>query len=93
MSRAGKEQKSPVSQERDPCPVTGLTWVRGTIDWRSPGGKEGASEHVHCSSWLLGDILIIVLAGHHGKEFTPSTHAAYQKMTNVVTHALAYRYH
>ncbi|KAK9402732.1 hemoglobin subunit beta-2 [Crotalus adamanteus] len=42
---------------------------------------------------LLGDILIIVLAGHHGKEFTPSTHAAYQKMTNVVTHALAYRYH
>lgn len=42
---------------------------------------------------LLGNILIIVLAGHHGKEFTPSTHAAFQKLTGVVAHALARRYH
>ncbi|XP_039178066.1 hemoglobin subunit beta-2-like [Crotalus tigris] len=42
---------------------------------------------------LLGNVLIIVLAGDHGKEFTPSTHAAFQKLTNVVAHALAYRYH
>uniref|UniRef100_A0A6B2F7Q0 Globin domain-containing protein n=1 Tax=Bothriechis nubestris TaxID=1766655 RepID=A0A6B2F7Q0_9SAUR len=42
---------------------------------------------------LLGNILILVLAGHHGKEFTPSTHAAFQKLTNVVAHALAHRYH
>ncbi|XP_015682720.1 hemoglobin subunit beta-2 [Protobothrops mucrosquamatus] len=42
---------------------------------------------------LLGNILIIVLAGHYGKDFTPCTHAAYQKLINVVAHALARRYH
>ncbi|XP_034260826.1 hemoglobin subunit beta-2 [Pantherophis guttatus] len=42
---------------------------------------------------LLGNILIIVLAGHHGKEFTPSCHAAFQKLTGVVAHSLSRRYH
>ena len=42
---------------------------------------------------LLGNVLLIVLAGHFGKDFTPACHAAYQKLTNVVAHALARRYH
>nr|P41332.1 RecName: Full=Hemoglobin subunit beta; AltName: Full=Beta-globin; AltName: Full=Hemoglobin beta chain [Hydrophis gracilis] len=42
---------------------------------------------------LLGNILIIVLAGHHGKEFTPSTHAAFQKLVRAVAHSLARVYH
>ncbi|XP_062830446.1 hemoglobin subunit beta-2 [Anolis carolinensis] len=42
---------------------------------------------------LLGKILLLVLAGHHGKDFTPACHAAYQKLVNVVSHALARRYH
>nr|P86390.1 RecName: Full=Hemoglobin subunit beta-2; AltName: Full=Beta-2-globin; AltName: Full=Hemoglobin beta-2 chain; AltName: Full=Hemoglobin beta-II chain [Iguana iguana] len=42
---------------------------------------------------LLGNVLIIVLAGHYGKDFTPACHAAYQKLVNVVAHALARRYH
>ncbi|XP_063162131.1 hemoglobin subunit beta-2-like [Candoia aspera] len=41
----------------------------------------------------LGNILIIVLAGHFGKEFTPCCHAAFQKLVNVVAHALSLRYH
>ncbi|XP_033001613.1 hemoglobin subunit beta-1-like [Lacerta agilis] len=42
---------------------------------------------------LLGNILIIVLASHFGKEFTPSAHAAFQKLSNVVAHALTRQYH
>ncbi|XP_010145001.1 PREDICTED: hemoglobin subunit beta-like [Eurypyga helias] len=42
---------------------------------------------------LLGDILIIVLAGHFGKDFTPACQAAWQKMVRVVAHALAHEYH
>nr|P18993.2 RecName: Full=Hemoglobin subunit beta-1; AltName: Full=Beta-1-globin; AltName: Full=Hemoglobin beta-1 chain; AltName: Full=Hemoglobin beta-I chain [Varanus albigularis]AAB20247.1 hemoglobin beta chain [Varanus exanthematicus=monitor lizards, ssp. albigularis, Peptide, 146 aa] [Varanus exanthematicus] len=42
---------------------------------------------------LLGNVLVIVLADHHGKEFTPAHHAAYQKLVNVVSHSLARRYH
>nr|P86391.1 RecName: Full=Hemoglobin subunit beta-2; AltName: Full=Beta-2-globin; AltName: Full=Hemoglobin beta-2 chain; AltName: Full=Hemoglobin beta-II chain [Amblyrhynchus cristatus] len=42
---------------------------------------------------LLGKVLLIVLAGHYGKDFTPACHAAYQKLVNVVAHALARRYH
>ncbi|KFV48385.1 Hemoglobin subunit rho [Gavia stellata] len=42
---------------------------------------------------LLGDILIIVLAAHFGKEFTPACQATWQKLVGVVAHALAYKYH
>ncbi|XP_039560223.1 uncharacterized protein LOC120499972 isoform X1 [Passer montanus] len=42
---------------------------------------------------LLGDILIVVLASHFGKEFTPACQAAWQKMVRVVAHALAHEYH
>ncbi|KFQ05981.1 Hemoglobin subunit rho, partial [Haliaeetus albicilla] len=42
---------------------------------------------------LLGDILIIVLAAHFTKDFTPACQATWQKLVGVVAHALAYKYH
>ncbi|OPJ67484.1 hypothetical protein AV530_002642 [Patagioenas fasciata monilis] len=42
---------------------------------------------------LLGDILIIVLASHFTKDFTPACQFAWQKLVGVVAHALARRYH
>ncbi|PKU35527.1 hemoglobin subunit rho [Limosa lapponica baueri] len=42
---------------------------------------------------LLGDILIIVLAAHFTKDFTPTCQATWQKLVGVVAHALAYKYH
>ncbi|KAM9170973.1 hemoglobin subunit epsilon-like [Pangshura tecta] len=42
---------------------------------------------------LLGDVLIIVLATHFGREFTPACQAAWQKLAGVVAHALAHEYH
>nr|3AT5_B Chain B, Beta-globin [Podocnemis unifilis]3AT6_B Chain B, Beta-globin [Podocnemis unifilis] len=42
---------------------------------------------------LLGNILIIVLAAHFGKDFTPASQAAWQKLVSAVAHALALRYH
>ncbi|XP_010126401.1 PREDICTED: hemoglobin subunit beta-like, partial [Chlamydotis macqueenii] len=42
---------------------------------------------------LLGDILIIVLAAHFTKDFTPECQAAWQKLVRVVAHALARKYH
>ncbi|XP_077197170.1 hemoglobin subunit beta-like [Paroedura picta] len=42
---------------------------------------------------LLGDVLVIVLASHFGKDFTPCTQAAFHKLVRVVAHALALRYH
>ncbi|KAM9565336.1 hemoglobin subunit beta-like [Guaruba guarouba] len=41
---------------------------------------------------LLGDILIVVLASHFGKDFTPACQAAWQKMVRVVAHVLAHEY-
>uniref|UniRef100_A0A674J566 Globin domain-containing protein n=1 Tax=Terrapene triunguis TaxID=2587831 RepID=A0A674J566_9SAUR len=41
---------------------------------------------------LLGDILVIVLAAHFGREFTPACQAAWQKLVRVVAHALSYKY-
>ncbi|NXH44862.1 HBB protein, partial [Dicaeum eximium] len=38
---------------------------------------------------LLGDILIIVLVAHFGKEFSSACQAAWQNMVRVVAHALA----
>ncbi|NXP85679.1 HBB protein, partial [Passerina amoena] len=42
---------------------------------------------------LLGDTLIVVLAAHFGKDFTPECQAAWQKLVRVVAHALAHEYH
>ncbi|XP_024055826.1 hemoglobin subunit beta [Terrapene carolina triunguis] len=42
---------------------------------------------------LLGNILIIVLASHFAKEFTPACQAAWQKLVGAVAHALALGYH
>ncbi|NXD28770.1 HBB protein, partial [Spelaeornis formosus] len=42
---------------------------------------------------LLGDILIVVLAANHSKDFSPACQAAWQKMVRVVAHALAHEYH
>ncbi|KAF7236613.1 Hemoglobin subunit beta-1 [Varanus komodoensis] len=42
---------------------------------------------------LLGDILITVLASQFGKDFNANYHASFQKLVNVVAHALAHRYH
>ncbi|XP_074957506.1 hemoglobin subunit epsilon isoform X1 [Phalacrocorax aristotelis] len=42
---------------------------------------------------LLGDILIIVLASHFARDFTPACQFAWQKLVGVVAHALARKYH
>ncbi|XP_066216732.1 hemoglobin subunit epsilon-2 [Saccopteryx leptura] len=42
---------------------------------------------------LLGNMILVVLATHFGKEFTPQMQAAWQKLTTAVANALAYKYH
>ncbi|ELW63691.1 hemoglobin subunit epsilon-1 [Tupaia chinensis] len=42
---------------------------------------------------LLGNVLLVVLANHFGKEFTPQVQAAWQKMVSGVATALAHKYH
>nr|P02073.1 RecName: Full=Hemoglobin subunit beta; AltName: Full=Beta-globin; AltName: Full=Hemoglobin beta chain [Alces alces alces]ASH97654.1 adult beta-globin [Alces alces] len=42
---------------------------------------------------LLGNVLVVVLARHFGKEFTPELQADYQKVVTGVANALAHRYH
>ncbi|XP_007092290.1 hemoglobin subunit epsilon-2 isoform X1 [Panthera pardus] len=42
---------------------------------------------------LLGNMILIVLATHFSKEFTPQVQAAWQKLTTAVANALAHRYH
>nr|BBN21248.1 beta-globin [Pelusios castaneus] len=42
---------------------------------------------------LLGNILVIVLATHFGKDFTPASQAAWQKLVSSVAHALSLKYH
>ncbi|XP_036062061.1 hemoglobin subunit epsilon [Onychomys torridus] len=42
---------------------------------------------------LLGNVLVIVLAGHFGKEFTPEVQAAWQKVVAGVANALSHKYH
>lgn len=58
------------------------------------GDMQGVTDPGLLSSpQLLGDILIIVLAAHFGKDFTPECQAAWQKLVRVVAHALARKYH
>ncbi|XP_055279491.1 hemoglobin subunit beta-C [Moschus berezovskii] len=42
---------------------------------------------------LLGNVLVVVLARHFGKEFTPELQAEFQKVVTGVANALAHRYH
>nr|AUF40396.1 hemoglobin subunit beta [Oryx leucoryx]QLJ83458.1 hemoglobin subunit betaA [Addax nasomaculatus] len=42
---------------------------------------------------LLGNVLVVVLARHHGSEFTPVLQADFQKVVTGVANALAHRYH
>ncbi|KAJ1075067.1 PREDICTED: hemoglobin subunit epsilon-1 [Capra hircus] len=42
---------------------------------------------------LLGDVIVIVLATHSGRECTPDMHAAWQKLLSGVATALAHKYH
>ncbi|XP_038626078.1 hemoglobin subunit beta [Tachyglossus aculeatus] len=41
----------------------------------------------------LGNVLVVVLARHFSKEFTPEAQAAWQKLVSGVSHALAHKYH
>ncbi|KAM6158789.1 hemoglobin subunit gamma [Rhynchocyon petersi] len=64
-------------------------------------GTFGHLSELHCDKLhvdpenfrLLGNILVVVLAKHFGKEFTPKVQAAWQKMTMSVASALASKYH
>ncbi|XP_045695435.1 hemoglobin subunit epsilon [Phyllostomus hastatus] len=42
---------------------------------------------------LLGNVLVIILASHFGKEFTSDVQAAWQKLVAGVANALAHKYH
>ncbi|KAF0877310.1 HBE protein, partial [Crocuta crocuta] len=44
-------------------------------------------------SLLLGNVLVIILATHFGKEFTPDVQAMWQKLVAGVATALAHKYH
>ena len=64
-----------------------------SICWK---GSLRPSLHYVLSSFysqLLGNMILIVLATHFSKEFTPQMQAAWQKLTNAVANALAHKYH
>ncbi|EPQ16536.1 Hemoglobin subunit epsilon [Myotis brandtii] len=42
---------------------------------------------------LLGNVMVIILASHFGKEFTPDVQAAWQKLVAGVANAMAHKYH
>ncbi|XP_059958980.1 hemoglobin subunit beta [Mesoplodon densirostris] len=64
-------------------------------------GTFAALSELHCDKLhvdpenfrLLGNVLVVVLARHFGKEFTPEVQAAYQKVVAGVANALAHKYH
>ncbi|ELR47475.1 Hemoglobin subunit beta, partial [Bos mutus] len=64
-------------------------------------GTFAALSELHCDKLhvdpenfkLLGNVLVVVLARHFGKEFTPVLQADFQKVVNGVANALAHRYH
>uniref|UniRef100_A0A287CUK4 Hemoglobin subunit beta-S/F-like n=1 Tax=Ictidomys tridecemlineatus TaxID=43179 RepID=A0A287CUK4_ICTTR len=52
--------------------------------------------HIHTSSFfpqLLGNMIVIVMAHHLGKDFTPEAQAAFQKVVAGVANALSHKYH
>ena len=64
-----------------------------SIYWK---GSLRPSLHYVLSSFysqLLGNMILIVLATHFSKEFTPQMQAAWQKLTNAVANALTHKYH
>ena len=64
-----------------------------SIYWK---GSLRPSLHYVLSSFysqLLGNMILIVLATHLSKEFTPQMQASWQKLTNTVANALAHKYH
>ena len=64
-----------------------------SIYWK---GSLRLSLHYVLSSFysqLLGNMILIVLATHFSKEFTPQMQASWQKLTNAVANALAHKYH
>ena len=64
-----------------------------SICWK---GSLRRSLHYVLSSFysqLLGNMILIVLATHFSKEFTPQMQAAWQKLTNAVANALTHKYH
>lgn len=63
------------------------------VVWGSAGSWALLTQGCSCPPQLLGDILIIVLAAHFAKDFTPDCQAAWQKLVRVVAHALARKYH
>ncbi|XP_025122293.1 hemoglobin subunit beta [Bubalus bubalis] len=64
-------------------------------------GTFAALSELHCDKLhvdpenfkLLGNVLVVVLARHFGKEFTPVLQADFQKVVTGVANALAHRYH
>ncbi|XP_049636450.1 hemoglobin subunit epsilon [Suncus etruscus] len=42
---------------------------------------------------LLGNVMVVVLASHFGKDFTPEVQAAWQKLVSGVATALSHKYH
>ena len=42
---------------------------------------------------LLGNVIVIILATHFGREFTPDVQAAWRKLVSGVATALAHKYH
>nr|ACR10449.1 hemoglobin beta5 chain [Delphinus delphis] len=64
-------------------------------------GTFAALSELHCDKLrvdpenfrLLGNVLVVVLARHFGKEFTPELQSAYQKVVAGVATALAHKYH
>ena len=64
-----------------------------SICWK---GSLRPSLHYVLSSFysqLLGNMILIVLATHFSKEFTPQMQASWQKLTNAVANALTHKYH
>ena len=64
-----------------------------SICWK---GSLRPSLHYVLSSFysqLLGNMILIVLATHFSKEFTPQMQASWQKLTNAVANAQAHKYH
>nr|XP_027798610.1 hemoglobin subunit beta-like [Marmota flaviventris] len=42
---------------------------------------------------LFGNVIVVVLAHHLGKDFTPAAQSAFQKVVAGVANALAHKYH
>lgn len=73
--------------------VRGDPWAGGGMLRGPLRFKQLTLPVLHFFLQLLGDILIIVLAAHFARDFTPACQFAWQKLVSVVAHALARKYH